>query len=157
MNCVRCKVYKSLSEFYKSNNKVGRRPECKECTKERKIITFNSRGVNGYIKKIYSDTNNRCKNTKGRIKNELKVNDIIDMYEKQEGRCALTGKKMTYERGKGRMYTNLSIDRIKSEKHYTKDNIQLVCNVVNTMKWDMTQEDFEYYCKLVTIHRKTNK
>ena len=44
---------------------------------------------------------------------------------------------------------NISVDRIDSQKDYTIDNIQLVCQIYNYMKWDLKQDDFVKYCKHV--------
>lgn len=151
MNCSRCKVYKELSQFYKSTrNRIGYRYECKECTKIHKLISIKNTGLDGYIKKLYTDTNSRCKKTKGRISNNLDIKDIKERFKEQNGICALSGITMTYERGNGRTHTNLSIDRIDSKKDYTKDNIQLVCNVINTMKWDLEEKEFINYCRLIS-------
>jgi hypothetical protein len=34
---------------------------------------------------------------------------------------------------------------------YTKDNIQLVCCMINIMKWDLKQDDFINICKTIYI------
>lgn len=44
------------------------------------------------------------------------------MWNKQKGKCALTGIPMTVTKS-GRTNTNISIDRIDSNKGYTKDNV----------------------------------
>ena len=36
-----------------------------------------------------------------------------------------------------RYYYNISVDRVDPRIHYTKENIQLVCSIVNTVKWDI--------------------
>jgi hypothetical protein len=54
---------------------------------------------------------------------------------------------MTYLMGKGRIYTNVSVDRIDSNKGYLKDNVQLVCMVINQMKSDLNLDELKYYCQ----------
>lgn len=49
--------------------------------------------------------------------------------------------------GKGRIYTNVSVDRIDSNKGYLKDNVQLVCMVINQMKSDLNLDELKYYCQ----------
>lgn len=53
---------------------------------------------------------------------------------------------MTYKIDNGRSHTNVSIDRIDSDKGYTIDNVQLVCMAVNQMKSDLTNEELMYFC-----------
>ena len=44
---------------------------------------------------------------------------------------------------------NISIDRIDSTKGYTKDNTQLVCDIVNRMKLDLPMNEFVTLCKII--------
>lgn len=43
----------------------------------------------------------------------------------------------------------VSIDRIDSTKGYTKDNTQLVCDIVNRMKLDLPMNEFVILCKII--------
>lgn len=56
---------------------------------------------------------------------------------------------MTYYKGKGRVPTNLSIDRIDSALPYTKSNVQLVCYQVNLMKSELSQSQLLYWCERI--------
>ena len=71
------------------------------------------------------------------------------LYESQKGRCALSGVPMTHEVGKGRVYTNISIDRIDPSRGYEEGNIQLVCVIVNIMKSGMSVEALINWCRLI--------
>ena len=84
-----------------------------------------------------------------RRKETLTIECLMSLYEKQEGKCALTGVPMTYEQGKGKLRTNISIDRIDSKRGYDNTNIRLVCTMVNKMRQDMDDTDFMAWCKLV--------
>jgi hypothetical protein len=53
---------------------------------------------------------------------------------------------MTCDLKKGRCHTNLSIDRIDSAKGYTKDNVQIVCYIANTMKSNMNMSELLNIC-----------
>jgi hypothetical protein len=78
--------------------------------------------------------------------------DLLDLWEKQNKRCPLTGWQMTTLRNRGVIQTNVSIDRINPDLGYTIENIQLVCVVVNKAKWDLQQEEFIDLCRAVSKH-----
>lgn len=70
---------------------------------------------------------------------DLTIESLMEMWEAQNGRCALTNKKMTYAFN---CLFSVSIDRIDSNKGYTKDNVQLVCQGANYAKNKFTNSEF---------------
>lgn len=100
-------------------------------------------------------------NAKNRnIKFEITIQDIEEVYDKQNKKCALSGidlifnsrfingnqNKIGYQKIiKG----NASVDRIDSKKHYTKDNIQIIDKKINFMKHVLSLEEFLNTCKLI--------
>lgn len=64
----------------------------------------------------------------------LDQQDVFDMWDRQAGKCSLTGLPM-FEHHVGRQLKRRpwmpSIDRIDSYRGYTKDNVRLVCFAVN--------------------------
>lgn len=57
---------------------------------------------------------------------------------------------MTHLQGHGlRMLTNVTIDRIDSDKGYTRDNIRLVCKAANWMKNQMTDNELLQWAALI--------
>jgi hypothetical protein len=56
---------------------------------------------------------------------------------------------MTFGWGNGRMRTNVSVDRINSRYGYTPENVQLVCDIVNRMKSNMTVAELREWCKAI--------
>ena len=79
----------------------------------------------------------------------LDLEYMMGIYDAQNGKCALSGVTMTYQRGNGNVPTNISIDRIDSNKGYIKGNVQLVCRIVNVMKNEWKQDDFIEFCKKI--------
>lgn len=77
---------------------------------------------------------------------QLTINDILELLEKQNYKCALSGIEMT--RVQGSLY-NPSIDRIIAGGSYSKDNIQLVCRCLNNWRSNTSIEDFVMLCKKV--------
>lgn len=70
---------------------------------------------------------------------DLDLDYITDLWEAQNGRCALTNKAMTH---KFNSLFAVSVDRIDSGKGYVKGNIQLVCQAINYAKNKFTNEQF---------------
>ncbi len=78
--------------------------------------------------------------------------DLLDLYTSQKGLCALSGLKLTRVRRTSKRISpyNISIDRIDNTKGYSKDNIQLVCSIINLMKNESTTKEFLNLCKAIT-------
>lgn len=62
--------------------------------------------------------------------------------------CPMLGYKLIVG-SNGNNKHSPSIDRIDSSKGYTPDNIQIVCRLYNSMKWDSTREELIHFCKSV--------
>lgn len=82
------------------------------------------------------------------IKFEITIDDVADMYEKQNGECALSGWRLTT--AKNLKDQTISIDRIDSSKGYSLDNIQLVHKHINLMKHIYSVDQYISACKAVT-------
>lgn len=91
---------------------------------------------------------------KKRERRDLTVDYLFDLYNKQQGLCAVSGRVMTYIAGEGRVPTNMSIDRINSNIGYVEGNIQLACVQANKMKMELTREELYSWCKDII---ETNK
>ncbi len=80
---------------------------------------------------------------------EVVADELKFLWDKQGGLCALSGVPMTYEKGKGRLPTNLSIDRKDSSLGYTFDNVQLTCYQANLMKSELTTAQLKFWCERI--------
>ena len=81
----------------------------------------------------------------------ITAEDLIELWEKQGGKCALSGAYLTHHRdGSGKKEYNASIDRIRPDLDYTPENIQLVCYRVNLLKHNLSEDMFYWWIK--TIH-----
>ncbi len=78
------------------------------------------------------------------------VQNLEEMWDLQQGRCALTGWNMTFTLGQGRVTTNCSIDRIDSSLGYHPENVWLVCQAANVAKNDLSMDEFLHLCRSVT-------
>ena len=82
------------------------------------------------------------------------MDDVADLYKKQQGRCALTGWDITFpEIGQPSCFS-CSMDRIKNDIGYVKENVQLVDGRVNMIKGKYTQEFFLEVCEAVANRNK---
>lgn len=151
--CFNCLIIKNKSEFYKvKSSRTGISTVCSDCTYAR----FNLKPKENFMKHMYSHCKSRAK--KKQFKFNLEIQDLYDCYDKQNGKCALSGESMTfiYKRGKReyiRHPTNISLDRIHPKGGYTKDNIQLTTNICNHSKMDLTEEIFINMCQKIVNHK----
>lgn len=87
----------------------------------------------------------------------ITIEDGWEQYTKQNGRCALTGLILDFNKQHDKYNGSASLDRINPNKGYTKDNIQWVHKYVNIMKWSFTTEEFIKMCKLVVDYTKPGR
>ncbi len=77
---------------------------------------------------------------------------VLQMYEDQEGLCALTGWPIGWaEKG---LTATVSIDRIDSEEGYLQGNVQLLHKDVNMAKQQYSQTYFVSICQAVADKAK---
>lgn len=98
---------------------------------------------------LYQSAYDRSK--KKNILFEISIEDIIELWVRQEGKCALTKLDMSLEAG-SRDFANdfgVSLDQIVPKAGYTKDNIQLVCRAVNQIKWNRSEDSFYFWIEKI--------
>ena len=79
----------------------------------------------------------------------LNIDDVADLYAKQEGKCALTDWSVIFPETGHPQKADASLDRIDSKKPYQIDNVQIVHKLVNMIKNKYSQEQFVEVCKAV--------
>lgn len=72
-----------------------------------------------------------------------------EIYERQGGKCALSGVPIPFASNRATNDGVASLDRIDSSEGYVKGNIQWLHESVNRMKWDLPQSEFIDYCHRV--------
>jgi hypothetical protein len=73
--------------------------------------------------------------------NPVTISDLLTMYTRQLGKCALSGVAMTWAGGNGQaLPTAISIDRRNPRSGYTRRNVRLICFAVNAFKMNMTTD-----------------
>ena len=139
---------KKYATIPNENSKIdvpqGLMQKCKNCNKLNNEHRRKNMTQEQYIRKILKTTRNstykRYKaNREEATEYNITYEFIISLLQKQDGKCKLSGIPLEY---KPNSINNLSIDRIDSNKGYTKDNIQLVTWAVNQSKNNLTNEQF---------------
>lgn len=67
--------------------------------------------------------------------NAITIDELVQMWKDQDGKCAITGLTMTWRRGK-RFDTSISIDRVDQSIGYERSNLRLICDSVNRFRGD---------------------
>ena len=151
LKCTQCNIIKPVNEFYKDRSKsTGLQSYCIMCQKEK--VYESSSKLNTYIKNQLS----LLKNDNDNKEINLSIDDVINIYEKQNKECALTKELLTYYSGKCltkdkyEKKFNMKIVKNDKNKPYFKDNILLIGNVIYKMIGNNTLEEFTRICKLVS-------
>ncbi len=158
--CIKCNNSYSISEFSRDkSNKSGLQTYCKKCS--RSLIKRSTSTFDGYINKIYLDLINNSKKIKTPLEIDITIDDIKNIYHKQNGNCALSGLKMTFDTymtNDNQIINryNMSIDLINNNYGYKKNNIQLVCAMVHKMKNVYTNDEFIDMCKQINKFNNPN-
>lgn len=84
---------------------------------------------------------------------EISMDEAWKLFLAQDKKCALSGVDLKI-RSTEKMIGTASIDRIDPDKDYTIDNIQWVHKDLNTMKMDMSEQEFYNWIKIIYKHKK---
>ena len=154
--CNKCNIIKDVNEFSNDcKNSDGLRNVCKACSINHMYNIGST--FDGFIKMLYYDLISNAK--KRDIQVNITINDIKSQYNNQIGLCALTRFKLTWTKYPNKSEThinnkyNISVDRIDSNKDYTKDNIQLVCAMTNIIKYRLSSDKFIEICKKISKNK----
>jgi hypothetical protein len=135
--CSKCRIVKTENDFYKTQR--GNR--CKECIlivtrvykrkkrmdpthKETESTKQKERRVRLWQNTLINDSKHR------KLENDLTVDFINELYEKQNGLCYWFNVRLLPSETK-KHPQQPSIDRLDRNKGYTKDNVVLTCYSAN--------------------------
>lgn len=107
-------------------NRIQSSPEIFLRSKYKDLIRKSKR-----LQKSLDNRNQQKSQCRDRRKITIKEDELIDLWHRQKGLCAISNMPMAHE------FKNpcaVSIDRIDSELGYTLNNTQLVCQWVNFAK-----------------------
>lgn len=155
--CVGCKNRIELKHFGPNKNNFDKlQRKCKDCcrlynrqNKDRLYKQKLSNRANN-IRLFLSHAMSRSKNRsiKKNIPFDLDLNYMVDLFDKQNGKCYYTNIQLNLASNACR-HDSFTIDRLDSRRGYTKDNIVFSSYCVNSMKGTMNEVEFKEYLKTV--------
>lgn len=89
--------------------------------------------------------------TARKIEFNLTIEYLWELYENQNGLCALSGTELTFSRSGKSADGTASLDRVDNKRGYTKDNVQWINKDINYMKQDFDEDYFIKMCHLVSL------
>jgi hypothetical protein len=144
---VRCKC--GFETFILANTlRRGKSTCCKSCGNEKHY-----KGVGNLSSTFFSRILEGAK--KRKIEVSVTKEEILELLEKQEYKCALSGlplvmsRSFSVDRANQTYSTTASLDRKDSSKGYTLANVQWVHKDINIMKNKYDQPYFTEMCRLV--------
>lgn len=148
--CHQCKRHLPLDHFRKRTSKKTKyerkrigQPYGACCACQRQMDLKRRSTVEGFIDNVFC--NIRARSRRANIELDLTKESLLEMYKRQEGRCAITSIPMTSVIGHGAKYTNISVDRIEVGGPYSQANTRLVCHIVNIMRNTMNDDELRYW------------
>lgn len=141
---------------------TGKAFGCKHCVNKVNYPTFRKsrRNIDPSLKGLSSIWLSSIKNYSKRglyrtLPIEITLNDLLDQLELQNFKCPYTGIVLNVLH-LSKEESNASVDRIDSQKGYTKDNIQWVYKKINRMKNSMPEGEFLDICKQIYVFKYDN-
>lgn len=147
--CPTCGVERVFSTEWSAKKAIATNTSCKNCNSYKNVLYHRKKILLDGLK--VRDIKSIKANAASRnIEWHLVESDIVDLWNKHNGRCALTGLQLSKDP------KDWSVDRIDSDRGYTVDNIQLVHKHVNLMKNVLSQQQFIFLCRLVAQQAAPN-
>lgn len=143
--CTCCGEEKPL-EGYRFNQKTGRYSfrcvQCGDNVKSKNDYFYSN--TRRFLLKLWHKAKTNAKRGLGC---SMTVDDLVELFEQQEGRCAVTGMEMTHT--KEDPHSRVSIDRLDCNVGYDKGNVRLVCAAVNLMRNRMEDDELLFWSRAV--------
>jgi hypothetical protein len=150
--CICGKTVVRREDFLKSGRAINGSCGCKHprhFKNEKHPLWCGYGDISGqYISEI------KCRAKRNNQEFKVTIEQLWEIFLKQEKKCALSGKLLTFAglraRRKNRELQTASLDRIDSSKGYTIDNVQWIHKDINKMKQEFNQEYFIKLCQEIS-------
>lgn len=161
--CTICGQTKEVTEFLRDKSaQGGYRNQCKECLRERNNATYERRkdSYNASLRKFRDTVKGATHVSYHAAMRRAKVESlpfditleyIRDLFEQQEGLCALSDRPMSPKSG----WDSPSLDKIDPNLGYTVGNVQWLTKRMNTIKGNLTGGEFLEMCRKVVEKSST--
>lgn len=109
-----------------------------------------SNSIENKLEKFFKEKLSRLRSNAKKRKKDFNLFwfDLLEIYNKQNGKCFYTGIEMelsySVKTDKVCPPTQLSVDRLDSKKGYEKKNIVLCIFCINNFKGEMSIKEFNY-------------
>lgn len=168
--CKTCRETKNLSEFYKGVQYY--QSECKKCSiiRSSEYRKKNPDKKYGYTKNWRERNHNSWKVKSGQILENMVARSKKKGFHAPEfsrleieaiimdGKCSKTGIKFEFDQSTFSKSPWTPVpDRIDSSKGYSKDNVQWVCHMYNSMKQEYTESEVMTFMKAYYYHNPIRK
>ena len=138
---------KDIDQYEQYHHTKTRRTMCYRCLYDKRTKAYTANST-VFIERMVSQL--KSGRRKQGIDFDLTPEFFLKMFDNQDGLCAVTGRKMTWQRKPDRRNDmNISIDRIEPKGNYEESNVRLVCKRVNLMKHNMTDEELLDWSKTI--------
>ena len=162
--CPHCQEWRDTYEFdWKREGEPGNytrvnlQVQCAKCRRKHHIKKYSADPHSFIFRRIQLILQPSASEKGGRRKCSLTLDEFMnawqEQFEKSGLRCPKTGQMMTYTKGEGEVLTNISPDRINSEKDYEKGNVQFVCLIYNKMKNKYSENILLRWCQYVVKNK----
>lgn len=159
-SCIECQTLRNRKyssenrEYFKRKGKEKYRKEDNPARYQKTKENFLKRradwylSIRGRLYDLLESARERAK--KKNLLIDIDLEYLLELYEKQNKQCALTGIDFLLERRSDghKHFTPFgpSLDKIDHNKGYTKDNVRLVCVMVNLSLNTFGDECFDKMC-----------
>ncbi len=171
--CSKCGATKDPDQFFDRGDGPGKRSECKACSavalavyrsenprpwdpikgKKWRESTYRIRRATllGWVTINVRTRRQQCR--KRGIEFTITAEDVLQMYETQGGRCALTGRELKWGPDTNRGSDTMSVDRLDALGPYIRANIRLVTHWANVARQRLSDEELFAFCEAVLATR----
>lgn len=124
------------------------------CYKSDEIVKRCFKGVGLVTKSCWSSVRNGAKARN--IEFNISIEYMWGLFQKQDGKCALTGKEIKLSHNTSKIKPTASLDRIDNSFGYVEGNVQWTHKQVNLCKHILNNEDFIAMCKEIVDWKGKN-
>ncbi len=161
--CTRCEtVYENIRDNFDIHHKrkdgtYGYSGPCKICLRDSRVDRLDryKQDIGLYVKKLLPSL--RCRAKKQKLKFDLALEDLVELWINQSGNCYYTNEPMNLQaKTEGRKAPHInfpSVDRLVPSNGYVKNNVAWCRYGVNRMKNMLSEQEFISFCKKVLENR----